>query len=87
MAQTMQDLQDAISAQEQKIGELETTLTDFSVDIKAAIAKLQADIAAGQDTSASVSALVALGDRTDAMIAALKTLDGEAEGISGNPTP
>lgn len=87
MAQTMQDLQDAIAALDGKIAEIETTLTDFAVDFAAAIAKLQADITAGVDTTASVSALAALATRADTLAASLKGLDSTAEGVSGVPTP
>lgn len=87
MAQTMQDLQDQITAQDAAITKLEVSLTDYATDIKAAIKKLQDDIAAGADTTASVAALASMTGRIDAMVASLAALDADAETVSGQPTP
>lgn len=87
MAQTMQDLQDALTAQSGKIDGLAAQLVDFATDFNAAIAKLQSDIAAGGDATASVAAVAAMSTKIDAMAASLKTLDTSAEELSGKSTP
>lgn len=88
MAVTLQELQDTITAQAEKIGLVESGLTDLAADQKAAFEALKAQIASGaQDLGPAMDALAASFPRLDAIVEAIKTSDTEAETISGQPTP
>lgn len=87
MAQTLQDLQDAITAVDAKVDGISSQLTDLSADFDAAVAKLQADIAAGVDLTPAVTALAALQAKLQTVSTSLSDIDVKAETISGKPTP
>lgn len=87
MAQNQDDLNSAIGAVGEKVNLIGVQIADLSTDIDAAIAKLQADIAAGNDTTPAVSALAALSTQLGTASDALKAIDVKAETVSGNPTP
>lgn len=87
MSSTIADLTAVITSLGGKIGTLETKITDFATDFHAAIAVLQAQIAAGGNLDAAVAALVTLDQSVGGIADSLTALDTEAETISGKPTP
>ena len=87
MAQTLADVLASITVVDGKIDALATQLTDLSNDFDAAVAKLEADIAAGVDTTPAVTALGALADKLGTVSAAIAAIDLKAETVSGTPTP
>lgn len=87
MAQNQDDLKAAITAVAEKVGAVSDQIADLSTDIDAAVAKLQADIANGVDTTESVTALSDLATKLGAASDALAAVDSKMETISGQPTP
>lgn len=83
----MSELDDKVDAIVAGVQTTADKLTDFKTDFDAAIAKLQADIAAGGNTSAAIAKLTALSTQLGTINDALTALDATAEGISGTPTP
>jgi len=87
MAGTMQELQDALTAQAAKIDELGSTLTDLIFDQRAAFDALKSAIAAGLDTAPALALISDSFTKLDAAVSAIKAADVDAETISGQPTP
>lgn len=87
MAQTLQDVLDGVTVVAGKVSEIATKVADLSTDIDEAVAKLQADIAAGGDMTPAVEALAALATQLGTASDALTAIDVKAEAISGKPTP
>ena len=87
MGTQKEDLAAAVESIGQKIAGIGDLLVDYSTDIQAAIAKLQADISAGLDVTESITALTTLAGKVDEAATSIKALDVTAEGISGQPTP
>jgi division protein CdvB (Snf7/Vps24/ESCRT-III family) len=79
------EIDDNVDAVVTGIGKLAEQLTDFKVDFDAAIAKLQTG--SGSDNTAAIAKLKTLATTVGAMADAVTTLDTQAEGISGEPTP
>lgn len=87
MAQTIQDVLNAVTAVDAKVTEVAGKIEDLSGDFDAAVKTLQDAIAAGGDTTPAVEALAALATKLGDASDKLSAIDVKAETVSGKPTP